>query len=95
MKLPKKFSLYVGSRDIKNGVRRKADDCPVVLALKRKFPKKLCRVDGFSNPNIRYYVTIGHSLYSICNLGNNFIKAIDYNQLLGRDNIRIILYKVS
>ena len=68
--VPNKFNLYVGQRDLNNGIRNLCDCCPVALALKRKFP----------NSSILVGTTrclINRKGYKICNIGQHLIFNFD------------------
>ncbi len=54
----KKFRLYVGKKDIQNGIRYEEASCPIALALKRKFKTDNVEVYGPSEiiiDNVYYY----------------------------------------
>jgi hypothetical protein len=83
-KLPDKIILYVGKRDIAAGKKHDCYQCPIALALIRKYPKFTPLV-GTND------AWLGMTRYLLCNLGIGMVADFDDgHEVKAR---KIILYK--
>lgn len=72
MILPKRFTLKVGAKDIENGIREDPRNCPIAIAVRKKF--KIFDEDDVS---VAWSVRIKDTRYSLTNRANIFVGMFD------------------